>query len=374
MAEPAKRPRVVIAGFGETGVLVAMRLPKTAEIIAVSTKPLLVSGQELGARLTAPDQWKRDYLTEFRRFRKLDHVSIVEGRATALDPASKTLEVESPNGATSSLDYDYLIIASGITNGFWRNDAFSSQAEIEAELAANAAQLAAAKTVAIVGGGPSGVSSVANLAATYPNMDLHLFHTGDIPLPGYHPESRAHVLEELKRRGVHLHPHHRAVLPEPDRLQRIDGGQIAFEDGHADFAADAIIWATGAARPNSSFLPRDMLDARGFVLTEPTLQLPGYSDIFAIGDVAATDSNRSSARNWAYNIIVHNVGAMLKGQPDKLKQFVAPPNRWGSIIALQDDGLTIYQPNGKRNRMSRWVVETFLYPIAVRRVIYRGVR
>ena len=45
------RPRVVIAGLGDTGLLTARHLSRHVDVVGISTKPALVSGQELGMRL-----------------------------------------------------------------------------------------------------------------------------------------------------------------------------------------------------------------------------------------------------------------------------------------------------------------------------------
>ncbi len=65
------RKRVVIAGLGDVGVLIAIRLARHADVVGISVKPALVSGQELGVRLSRPDDWARDYWIPFDRFRKL---------------------------------------------------------------------------------------------------------------------------------------------------------------------------------------------------------------------------------------------------------------------------------------------------------------
>jgi Trk K+ transport system NAD-binding subunit len=43
-----KGKNLVIIGMGDTGVLVATRLSRHFNVIGISTKPNLVSGQELG--------------------------------------------------------------------------------------------------------------------------------------------------------------------------------------------------------------------------------------------------------------------------------------------------------------------------------------
>lgn len=79
------RRRVVIAGLGDVGILIAIRLAKHADVVGISVKPGLVSGQELGVRLSRPDDWARDYWIPFDRFRRLDGVRIVQASLTGLD-------------------------------------------------------------------------------------------------------------------------------------------------------------------------------------------------------------------------------------------------------------------------------------------------
>src|SRR5262249_60054491 len=69
-ANPMNRKRVVIAGLGDVGVLTAIRLAKHANVVGISVKPALVSGQELGIRLSRPNDWARDNWIPFDRFRQ----------------------------------------------------------------------------------------------------------------------------------------------------------------------------------------------------------------------------------------------------------------------------------------------------------------
>lgn len=57
----------MIAGFGDTALLVAIHLGTDFDIVGISPKACLVSGQELGMRLTQPEAWKQDYLMPFSR-------------------------------------------------------------------------------------------------------------------------------------------------------------------------------------------------------------------------------------------------------------------------------------------------------------------
>jgi NADH dehydrogenase FAD-containing subunit len=368
-----RRPLIVIVGMGETGVLTAMQLDG-CDVVGVATKAALVSGQELGLRLVAPKAWKNDYLTELGRFKKLKHVKLLFGRATGVDLDDNNLTVELADGGRHVQRYDYLVIATGITNGFWRDDKVTEIKAIERDIVEQASRLSRAKTIAVIGGGATGTSVAANLATRYQNKAIHFFYSGDLPLPGYEDSVRQELVELLDSLGVRRAGNHRAELPGPDRVASIDSGTVNWRTGQPPFKTDAILWTTGASRPNSGFLPSHLLDGEGFVMTKPTLQVCGCSNVFAIGDVAQTDPNRSSARNWAYRILAGNILKVEAGHAELMESFKAPKKRWGSIIGTQRNGLTIYLPDGGKMHMARWYVKLILYPFKVRRDIYGGVR
>ena len=52
---PMSGKRVFIAGLGDSGVLTAIKLARHADVVGISAKPALVSGPELGSRLSGPD-------------------------------------------------------------------------------------------------------------------------------------------------------------------------------------------------------------------------------------------------------------------------------------------------------------------------------
>ena len=78
-----------------------------------------------------------------------------------------------------------------------------------------------------------------------------------------------------------------------------------------------------------------MLDEHGFVKTDSDLRVIGCDNIFCVGDIAATDPNRSSARNGGYALVAHNIAALLDGRPGEMKKYRASTYRWGSILALK---------------------------------------
>ncbi len=364
--------RVVIAGLGDSGVLTAIRLAKHAEVVGISTKPGLVSGQELGWRLTTPRHWARHNWIPFDRFRGLDGVRTVHGTLTGVDLAARKVFVESSDGSAVPEPYDVLVISTGVTNGFWRRPDLQSADEIAAELTAPHDHLAAATSVIVIGGGAAAVSSAANIARRWPDKRVALYFPGDRALPQHHGRVWGTVRRRLLEAGVELHPGHRAVVPDGFICDEITSGAVEFSTGQPPAEADAVLWAIGRVRPNTEWLPPELLDDNGFVRVTPELRVPDHPGVFAIGDVAATDPLRTSARNRADGLLVKNILAEAKGRP--LRSYKPRSKRWGSIIGIQPDGLEVFAPNGRAFRFPAWSFETLLMPWIVRRGMYHGVR
>lgn len=364
------RPRVVIAGLGDSGLLTAIRLARSADVVGISAKPALVSGQELGARLTRPADWARDYLVPFERYRALDRVRTVQAELTGLDPIARSVRARRADGSEFTEPYDALVISTGVSNGFWRQPGLQTAEEIRADIAAAHQRLAAARSVIVIGGGAAAISAAANVAARWPATQVYLYFPHDRALRDHHRRTWEHLQRRLIRLGVGIHPGHRAVIPDGFGCDAITDGEVSWSTGQQPARADAVLWAIGRVRPNTGWLPADMLDADGFVAVTPELQVPGYPGVWAIGDVAATDPLRSSARNRADAVLAHNVLARGGG----LQAYRPPKRRWGSVIGPQSDGMEVFAPNGRPFRVPAPLVDRVLMPWIVRRGIYRGIR
>lgn len=366
------RRRVVIAGLGDSGLLTAIRLAGSADVVGISAHPALVSGQELGVRLARPAEWARDYLVPFDRYRALDGVRVVQATLTDVDLVARCVHGWGPDGTRITESYDSLVISTGVRNGFWRRAEMQSSAGVRAEIIAAHEKLAGAGSIMVIGGGAAAISAAANLAAQFPTTSVDLYFPHDRPLRQHHPRTWEHLHRRLIRLGVGLHSGHRAEVPDGFDCDAITSGEVRWSTGQPPARADAVLWTIGRVRPNTEWLPRELLDPDGFVVVTPELRVPGYRGVFAIGDVAATDPLRSSARNRADGILAHNILAEPEGQP--LKSYRAPRNRWGSVIGVQDDGVEVFAPNGRPFRIPAWPVRRVLMPWIVRRGIYRGMR
>ncbi|MCV7194913.1 FAD-dependent oxidoreductase [Mycobacterium angelicum] len=366
------RKRVVVAGLGDVGILAAIRLSRHFDVVGISVKPALLSGQELGVRLSRPEDWARDYWIPFDRFRGLDRVRTVQGTLTGVDLAARTVVGRRDDGTTFVEAYDALVISTGVSNGFWRRPTMQSAAEIGADLQAAHERVAAAASVIVVGGGAAAVTSAANMATSWPDKRIDLYFPGQHALGAYHPRIWKRIERRLTDLGVGVHPGHRAAVPNDFAGEEITPGPVRWSTGQPPACAEAVVWAIGAVRPNSGWLPAELLDERGFVRVTSELRVPGQRGVFAVGDIAATDPLRSSARNRGDALVSHNIRAELTGR--RLRTFRTPGRRWGSLLGIQPDGLEVFLPTGQAFRLPSWSVERVVMPWVVRWGMYRGVR
>lgn len=366
------KKRIVIAGLGDAGLLSAIQLNKNFDVIGISPKPCLVSGQELGPRLARPKDWEENYLIDYDRFKGLKGVEIRHAKVSGIMARENKISLIGYDGLPDTLAYDALVISSGTQNGFWRNGYFENSDDIQRNLTEKSEAILSATRIAIIGGGPTAVSVASNVKEMRPESEVHLFFSQEMPLPTYHPRTRRKVEKFLQKQEVVLHPLHRADVPADLDVEAFSSDPISWSTGQPPFEADVTLWAIGKLSPNNEFIPADMLAEDGFVRADDFLRVPGYENVFTVGDIAKTDDNRSSARNAGHLVLAHNVKSFLEGRDEKLKPFKPPRYRWGSILGFQKKGLSIFTPNGERVGISPWWVKNLLFPVFVWQLIYQG--
>jgi demethylphylloquinone reductase len=184
-------------------------------------------------------------------------------------------------------------------------------------------------TIAIVGGGASGIEMAATLADLLPAWYS--------PLGGNPQEIRIVILQRgseiLKesatdrlRQTAQSALQHRTIPVElllESTVKAVHPGAVEYErQGQQEqLAAATVIWTTGnAAHPMMDALPiaAENRDQQHRLLVKPTLQLPDFPEVFAAGDCAIDPSNPQPATaQVAYQqgaAIAHNIKALIAGK------------------------------------------------------------
>ncbi len=233
-----------------------------------------------------------------------ENVTVLMDEITAIDPAGKTA-----TGSSGTVyPFDFLLLAAGARTSFFGNDAWEkhclslkSLADAQnirrtvlsnlelAERTDDPAQRKFLMTVAIVGGGPTGVELAGafadlvhrSLKSNFRRIDtaelrIVLIEGSQHVLEAFDPAQSLYARQRLENLGVEVRNN--------TRVTDVREGLLEFKDG-TQLEAAAIIWAAGvAASPltNSLGLP---MDRGGRVTPEADLTLPGFPEIFVAGDL-----------------------------------------------------------------------------------------
>jgi NADH dehydrogenase FAD-containing subunit len=338
---------VAIVGGGFCGATVARRLNRRNECSVTLIDPKGTFDFTPGiVRLLHEPRRRLDYLLPFSRF--LPGVRLLRERATAVTPN----RIET---AHRGISFDYVVIATG--SGYpvpfaGQHCLFPFSSPREA-LALHA-HVQKARTVVVVGGGPVGTEVTAELVAT---TDAHvtLVHPGDWPLERM-PLRASRLAERfLERAGATLATGQRVTAVSPDTL---------VTDAGAPISCDVGIWC-GGPRFDTTFLrnfPAAVADGSGRLRVNEHLQVAGFPNVFAGGDVARIAEEKTAQNAERHGeLIARNLLRHSRGK--KLLSYV--PGRRVMILSLgPKNGIVILPPvvvGGRcagiaKDAVARWFV------------------
>jgi NADH dehydrogenase len=237
---------------------------------------------------------------------KAKNVTVLMDEITSIDPVAKT--AHGLSGTCHS--FDYLLLAAGARTGFFGNESWAAHSlglktladaqnirrtvlsNLErAELTTDEAERSRLMTVAIVGGGPTGVELAGafadlvhrSLKSNFRRIDtaklrIILIEGSEHVLDAYDPSQCSYARQRLESLGVEIR--------NLTRVTQVREGALDFKDG-STLQASAIIWAAGiAASPLTASLGVP-LDRAGKITPNSDLSIPGHPGIFVAGDLVS---------------------------------------------------------------------------------------
>lgn len=121
-----------------------------------------------------------------------------------------------------SLDYDYLVVATGASQPPPARLRASEKDDSIVELQELQLRIEKAPRVAVVGGGAVGVELATDMKDRYPDKHVTLIHSRKQLLPRFGPKLHEHVLAKLREQGIEVLLGEKPTLPD-------DAGQIVRE-------------------------------------------------------------------------------------------------------------------------------------------------
>ncbi len=285
--------RICILGGGFGGLYTALnlsRLPWTVmpEIILIDKSDRFLFTPFLYELVTGEMQeW--EIAPTFTELLANTGIQFVQGVVTNIDFAAQQVEVNI--GQRSFLAYDRLVLAIGgetpmnLVAGAseyaipFRNlhDFYRLNSKLELLEASNRDKI----RVCIAGGGSSGVELACKIADRLKERGRVRLVDRNNKILGNSTDANRKIAElALSQRGVWTDLN--------TRVSQVTDSEVTFDyaDGSDTLPVDIVLWTVGSTF--SKLLQNLPVEHRrqGAIATEPTLQVKGYADVFAIGDLA----------------------------------------------------------------------------------------
>lgn len=311
---------MVIIGAGFGGIHAARRLRRAAVRVTVIDRGTSHLFQPLLYQCATGLLSEGSISSPIRHLlRRQRNAEVYCAEATAVDPAARTVTVTRMDSTVTDIHYDHLIVAAGMRTSYRGNEDLMAHAvgmkTLDDALAIRRRVMAAFEmaeslsdpalrrpwlSFAVAGGGPTGVELAGQirelahvaLEREFRSIDpdearVMLFHGGDRVLPSFSPTLSVSAQRTLDRIGVetHLGVHVTDVTADSVEITEKTSGTTTRYD------ARTTLWTTGVeAVPFAAALAEAVgvsPDRGGTIPVGDDLSVPGYPEIFVVGDMSS---------------------------------------------------------------------------------------
>jgi NADH dehydrogenase len=383
-----KQPHIVIIGGGFAGLNTVRRLRRSPVQITLIDRRNHHLFQPLLYQVATGELSPADIASPLRRLLKGQrNARVLLGEVADFDIANKRVILHD-----GTVSYDKLIVAAGSGKNYFGNDQWMAHApglktvedatEIRrriltafeaAERTGDPNRMRAWLTFVVIGGGPTGVEmagALAEIARETLRDEFHSINPSDARiilvqsrsqiLPTYSPELSAKASAALEKLGVEVRTGRRVT----DVQER--GVTVSSGDEQEFVSARTILWTAGVkASPLGKALAEATgaeVDRGGRVIVSRDLSVPGYPDIFVIGDLGHFAHQTGAPLPGVAQVAIQQgryVGDLIQRQ---LAGKQAPPFRYRDRGDLATIGRGKAVADLRRIRLSGWLAwEIWLY-------------
>jgi NADH dehydrogenase len=381
-----ERARILVVGGGFGGLFTALGLAGAGQVTLVANEdhylhtPLLyeyLSG-EVEAWHIAPSY--RELLDE--------RIQFVQGAVTGVDFDARAVEVA---GRVRRFPYDYLVLAVGGVTNFWGVAGAEEHAlpfrkirhaddlrwrmidtldRIRPDAAPQDARRAA--TFVVVGAGASGVELATKMSDLLTDAfrrrglkgepRVVVVEMGGEVVPGMEAGVRGVVEEALRERRVEVHTETRVVSVGARAATLEHAGE------RQTVEAAGVVWTAGVrVNPLVDRLAAEKT-RQGLLVVEPSLQLRGRREVFALGDnayfpgVAPSLAGTAQLAFQQAAVVAANVQALIDGSVPSAGHF----QELGEAVSLGTDDAAVLAAgrviSGQLARQARFALYTSRLP------------
>lgn len=408
------RPRIIVVGAGFGGLWAARTLANTPTEVHLIDRQNHHTFLPLLYQVAAAELAPAEIAYPVRGIvRRLPNVHFTMDEVKGVDLKRKTVKT-----TRLQLPYDFLVLSLGSVPQYFNipgaaEHTFSLKSLDEgialrnhilscfehAATESNEQKRRALLTFVIVGGGATGVEFAGALAELirgplrkdFPELDFRevcilLLEAREALLPGMPEPLQEYTLHRLQRMGVEVY------LNTP--VQAVEAGQVIVQ-GQPPIPAETVVWTAGVQGNRQAAMWGLPTNQAGRVLVTPTLQVPGYPEVYVIGDLAYLEADRRPLPMMAPVAIqqgeaaARNILRQIQGKPPlpftyrdrgtmvTIGRNAAVAHVFGRSLTgfpawLTWVGVHLLNLIGFRNRLIvllNWAWDYFLYEKAVRLIL-----
>ncbi|HEX4165915.1 MAG TPA: NAD(P)/FAD-dependent oxidoreductase [Bryobacteraceae bacterium] len=312
MSEKAPSIVIVGGGFGGLAAAKALRNSPSRNILIDRTNHHLF--QPLLYQVATSELTPGHIGSPIRGIlRNQKNTTVLLGEVTAVDKNQRCILVNSADRQRVPVAYDYLILATGLRHSYFGHDEFEKfapglksladavairnnilQAFEQAEAEEDPSRHRDLLTFVLVGAGPTGVEMASAIAVLVGNTLQSEFRRID-------PKSARIVLVDRSNRVLASFSEGLSVAAK-ERLERL-GVEVRLECGVDQIDEEGVvvageriwsktvIWTAGVAPSPAGKWLNVETDRAGRVRVQKDLTVPGYPEIFVVGDTASLDQD-----------------------------------------------------------------------------------
>ncbi|MFI6989669.1 NAD(P)/FAD-dependent oxidoreductase [Nonomuraea wenchangensis] len=371
-----RRTRVVVVGAGFAGLAATRELAKGGALVTVVDRNPYSTFQPLLYQVATAGMGTADVSYPIRTFAaRWPNVRARRAALSKVLPNERRVELEDG----TSLEYDYLVLATGVTTNwlgvpgarenalpiYSLSDAAVLRRRLQHYLEDTAAGRRESTNVVVVGAGATGVEVAGTLAElrrrtlplTHPEVrpdqtSVTLVERFDYVLAPYKPRLRQAAENALRRRGVRMRLGSTVASVEPDAVVLKDGTRVP---------SDVTVWALGVTAPDQVAdwgLPQGK---GGRVTLTDALNVPDHPEIFVAGDLGAPPKPLPQLAQPALQMGRHagrQIIAAAKGEPLRPFRYSDP----GIMATVGKAEAVLERPSGLTMRgFPAWLIWIFVH-------------
>ncbi|KAI9861820.1 MAG: hypothetical protein M1824_001931 [Vezdaea acicularis] len=325
----AQRKTVVVLGSSWAALNVAHRLlkhtlPKNPDFKVVMVAP----SSHLYWNIAAPRGYVRGQFEDKQLFHPIlpafeaypkGSFEYVAGTAEEVNPTTKSIRVTQNAGGEQSVSYDYLVIATGsspVAQSPFKH--IGTYDFTLSQLHEMQQKIVAAKSIVVAGAGATGGELAGELGENSTDKQITLIAGSKQVFPTAREDIGRDAKSTLEKLGVKVILDTKVVGEE----KAADGKtKLILSDGQT-LTTDLYIPAIGVTA-NSSFMPKNFLDAWNNIRVDSKLRVPGAPDVWAVGDVNQLQKKIVKHAEAQGVYAFKSLDAILTGKEDTIKEYDA---------------------------------------------------